>query len=283
MPNKTKIEWTDWSSNPLYAVDIETGKRGWHCVHASDGCRHCYAEAINKRFGTGLSYTAQNDSKVRFELSMKECDALLMLDKKLNRQGVTEKVFVGDMLDVFYKNVPDRLIIELYKCFVRCQNLQIQILTKRADRLLEIDNSIPGLIDEQHIWHGVSVEDKKAKWRIDALRETSSHINFLSLEPLLEDLGALDLTGIHWVIVGGESGLQARSCDVRWIRNIVSQCEAVNVPVFVKQLGKKPFQSPSHNGGTGFFLQIESSKGGDISEWPEDLRIRQFPTLGASL
>lgn len=128
-----------------------------------------------------------------------------------------------------------------------------------------------------NVWLGVSVEDRKYGLpRIDILRETPAAVRFLSVEPLLEDLGELDLTGIHWVVVGGESGNGARVCDLRWIRSVVAQCRAAKVPVFVKQLGAHP------RGGDGVLVQLTSKKGGALADLPPDLRIREFPIGGAA-
>jgi len=154
---------------------------------------------------------------------------------------------------------------------------------------------------------GTSVGVRKRKDQIDLLRQTPAAVRFLSLEPLLEDLGKLDLTGIHWVIVGGESGKGARQCKVAWISSIVEQCRAANVPIVVKQLGKRPDVGP-HDAEEGFFPRcwrcghydfgpcsdgtllcngcdaqwqgrLKDSKGGDMDEWPADLRVREFPAL----
>ena len=108
--------------------------------------------------------------------------------------------------------------------------------------------------------------------RVDILRTIPAAVRFLSVEPLLEDLGPFDLTGIHWVLIGGESGPSARDCDTRAVRRVVAQCREQGVPAFVKQLGAKPF---SHQAGD--YLQIRSRKGEDMSEWPEDLRVREWP------
>jgi protein gp37 len=125
-----------------------------------------------------------------------------------------------------------------------------------------------------NVWLGVSVEDQQRKDRIDILRETPAAVRFLSLEPLLEDLGALDLRGIDWCIAGGESGPGARPCDVAWIRSIVQQCKAADVPVFVKQLGAKP-TGPERS--VPEWVEQLDSKGGNWEVWPADLRVREYP------
>lgn len=143
-----------------------------------------------------------------------------------------------------------------------------------------------------NLWLGTSVENRSVLHRIDALRTIPAAVRFLSVEPLLEDLGTLDLTGIHWVIVGGESGPSARPCRVEWIRNIVRQCKAAGVPCFVKQLGGNPVgderPEPTRNADGSRtitvmqVIEIHDRKGSDWNEWPDDLRVREFPAVEAA-
>lgn len=326
MPNKTPIEWTDYSSNPIYAVDVETGKRGWHCVHVSEGCRNCYAEVINKRFGTGLEYKAQNDSKVRFELNEKELNAIRNLSRRCKEKGIKQKVFIGDMLDIFHPSISDDLLNHLFSdCLEVCGSLIFQILTKRSERMRDYLNWRwgEGRIPSRHIHVGVSVEDQpNADRRIPDLLATRAAVRWISAEPLLgairldggmhrrgepsphpkalisrydrrrslqtgADFYLGELVSVDWVVVGGESGASARPMNLLWLRGIVDQCKAAGVPVFVKQLGAWPYehwpsnQEPLRVKQSGKklypFLNLESSKGGDINEWPEDLRVREFP------
>ncbi len=131
----------------------------------------------------------------------------------------------------------------------------------------------------KNIWLGTTVEDRKAKARIDLLRESLAPIKFLSIEPLIEDLGDLDLRGIDWVIVGGESGSKARPFDISWARSIRDQCRAFGVAFFMKQVGSNPgiTNYPLASVATHASWKPDDSHGGDITEWPEDIRIRQFP------
>jgi protein gp37 len=195
-----------------------------------------------------------------------------------------------------------------------------QILTKRPERMREYVTSRPrdsvypsmAVISVDwplpNVWLGVSVEDRQRKDRIDHLRETPAALRFLSLEPLLEDLGELDLSGIDWAIIGGESGPGARPCNVKWVRSIVRQCREAGVAPFVKQLGAyvtdrndSPMNGeglnpwPSRSDGVDTWFEdefgydglqgdpcrvfLESRKGGNTSEWPADLRVREFPLL----
>lgn len=139
------------------------------------------------------------------------------------------------------------------------------------DRVQSTDKPRPNL------WLGTSVGHRSRLGCIDELRKIPAAIRFLSVEPLLEDLGPLDLAGIHWVIVGGESGSGSRPCDLAWIRNVVHQCRAAGVTVFVKQLGAVPSVISNSFAGDLAYLPLRHKKGGDMAEWPEDLRIREFP------
>jgi protein gp37 len=141
---------------------------------------------------------------------------------------------------------------------------QYQILTKRAERLEELAPSLPW---GPHIWQGVSVESAEYTWRIDHLRRTVAHTKFLSVEPLLGPIPELDLSGIDWVIVGGESGANCRPMEVEWFAEIREACERQGVSLFVKQTGERLARR----------LKLKSKKGGDLNEWPAELRIRQFP------
>jgi protein gp37 len=166
---------------------------------------------------------------------------------------------------------------EAWDIIRRTPHLTYQILTKRIERARGRVPAPP----LPNVWLGVSVEDRKNKNRIDILRETPVALRFLSVEPLLEDIGELDLRGIDWVIVGGESGPGARPFDVQWARNIIAQCKAAGVACFVKQLGAKPFLSREADGVfcPDYEYRLRNRKGGDWDEWAEDLRVRQFPEV----
>jgi len=138
------------------------------------------------------------------------------------------------MSDLFHKDVPNDFIFDIFATMCQAQQHQYQILTKRAERLAELSSELSWL---ENIWMGVTVEDADYKYRIDYLRYTGAKIKFLSLEPLLDDLGELNLDGIDWVIVGGESGPRARPIEIGWVKNIKEQCLAQSVPFFFKQWG----------------------------------------------
>ncbi len=145
-----------------------------------------------------------------------------------------QMVFVNSMSDLFHKHVPDDFVLDIFSAMRQAKQHQYQILTKRAERLAKLSSELPW---QNNIWMGVTVEDADYKYRIDYLRYTGAKIKFLSLEPLLGDLGELNLDEIDWVIVGGESGPGARPIEIGWVRKIREQCLARNVPFFFKQWG----------------------------------------------
>lgn len=182
----------------------------------------------------------------------------------------------------------------LFDLFDATPYLDKLLLTKRPENIWPMVDALNLGIGEgtfadrfPNVWLGTSVENQATKHRIDELRKIPAKVRFLSCEPLLEDLGTLDLTGINWVIVGGESGTDARPCNIDWIRSIVRQCQAANVPPFVKQVGSRPVKSrdivlnEGERIGDVVPLKLKDSKGGNPEEWAEDLRVREFPQVGA--
>src|SRR5713101_2314620 len=194
--NKTKIRWTDYTSNPIYVVDKATGKRGWACSRVSPGCEHCYAATLNRRLGTGYDYTEENLEKVRFVLNRGELEAW-------SRLKVPSKIFIVDMGDLFNERIPIEYLDTVFEAMEQANWHTYQVLTKRPgtmERYIQRRGK-PG----HHIWLGTSVEDSARTPRIDVLRRIPCDIRFLSCEPLLSSLGTLNLDGISWVIAGGES------------------------------------------------------------------------------
>ena len=184
----------------------------------------------------------------------------------------------------------------LWRTISATPNLDWQLLTKRPENLRRFLPPLWTTAPNTNVWLGTSVEDRPALERVEALRDQKAPVRFLSAEPLLEDLGTINLRGIDWVIVGGESGPNARPCDLEWIRSIVAQTKAAGVACFVKQLGAKPYRKchgctctadeVRYATGGGPFgaamacdsaLRLVARKGGDPEEWPEDLRVREFP------
>jgi protein gp37 len=214
MMAQSSIEWTESTWNPL------TG-----CTKISPGCKLCYAERMAKR----LQGMKQPRYANGFELTLHEDVLELPLSWRK-----PQRVFVNSMSDMFHKDVPERFIQNTFDVMRRAAWHQFQVLTKRSDRLLELSPAIawPG-----NVWMGVSVERQDYVSRIDDLRGTGAAVKFLSLEPLLGPLDDLNLGGIDWVIVGGESGPGARPMDERWVLDIRAQCRAAGVPFFFKQWG----------------------------------------------
>jgi len=211
---KSSIEWTDATWNPV------TG-----CTKISPGCKHCYAERMAKR----LKAMGQRNYANGFKLTLQP--HMLELPLKWRQPS---QVFVNSMSDLFHKDVPASYIKQVFDVMGRADWHKYQVLTKRSDRLRQLAPELPW---QPHIWMGVSVENKDYQYRIDDLRETAAHIRFLSIEPLVGPLLKLDLTGIDWVIVGGESGPGARPMNQDWVRNIRDICLDSNVPFFFKQWG----------------------------------------------
>lgn len=215
MATASKIEWTEQTWNPV------TG-----CTKVSPGCKHCYAEVMARRLkAMGASGYARG-----FKLTLQPD----RLEQPVQRKKPTVW-FVNSMSDLFHEDIPDRYIDRVFEVIRITQQHTYQVLTKRAERLPAYfaSRKIP-----KNVWLGVSVENQKyGKPRIDYLRQVEAEIRFLSVEPLLEDLGELNLSGIHWVIVGGESGSKARPMKPEWARNIQQQCERAGVAYFFKQWG----------------------------------------------
>ena len=218
MSSVSAIEWTDATWNPV---------RG--CVKVSPGCKHCYAETFAERFRSVPGHPYERGFDVRL-VPEKLAEPLRWSQPRL--------VFVNSMSDLFQDDVPDPYIAAAFDVMRRADWHVYQLLTKRGDRKRRFSDAHRALATMKHVWLGVSVEDRKFGLpRIAQLRETVASTRFLSIEPLLEDLGELDLTGIGWVIVGGESGAGARPMRKEWVLSIRDQCRAARVPFFFKQWG----------------------------------------------
>lgn len=240
MSDNSNIEWTDATWNPV---------RG--CVKVSPGCKHCYAETFAERFRGVPGHPYEQGFDVRLVPEK--------LDEPLHWRK-PRTIFVNSMSDLFQVDVPIEYVDRAFAVMVAARHHVYQVLTKRADlaraymlgaedRVRDAGSALAGakgwchaheddLWPPKHVWLGVSVEDRRFGLpRIKHLRETPAAVRFLSIEPLLEDLGEIDLTGIGWVIVGGESGPGARQMAVDWVRSVRDQCVAAGVPFFFKQWG----------------------------------------------
>jgi protein gp37 len=219
MGDKSAIEWTDATWNPV---------RG--CTKVSPGCKNCYAETFAERF-RGV---AEHPFEQGFDLRLIPEKLMTPLGWRSSR-----RIFVNSMSDLFHEDIPTGYIAEVGSIMRRAYWHTYQVLTKRHERLHALlSRDLNWMAWLPHVWYGVSVEDRRYGLpRMDWLRKTPARVRFLSIEPLLEDLGDLDLTGIDWVIVGGESGPRARPMKKEWVLSILKQCRKQEVPFFFKQWG----------------------------------------------
>ena len=211
---QSKIEWTEATWNPSVGCDKVTA-----------GCKFCYAEVMANRL-KAMGAPGYEDG-FKFKILEERLDS----PKKVKRPT---KFFVNSMSDLFHEKMPFSFLDEVFNTIRETPRHTYQILTKREDILVQYfsTRTVP-----DNVWLGVTVEISKKKNRIDALRNINAKIRFLSIEPLLENIGDLDLTNIHWVIVGGESGSRARPMKPEWATNIQKQCDDQNVSFFFKQWG----------------------------------------------
>jgi protein gp37 len=229
MATKSTIEWTEMTWNPV------TG-----CTKVSEGCRHCYAERMalrlramgNRRYANGFEVTLHDD--------------LVDLPRTLRQPRL---IFVNSMSDLFHEDVPEEFIGRVFETMAACPRHTFQVLTKRSRRLRDMAQRLPW---PKNVWIGVSVENQRVLGRIDDLRQVPAVVRFLSCEPLLEPLDDLDLVGIAWVIVGGESGPGARPIKQEWVESILKQCRRAKVAFFFKLWGgtRKDITGRKLNGRT---------------------------------
>ena len=214
MSTNSGIEWTDATWNPV------TG-----CTKISAGCKHCYAERMARR----LQAMGQPNYCNGFQLALHEHVLQLPLTWKRRQM-----IFVNSMSDLFHGDVPLSFIQRVFDVMQQASWHTFQVLTKRSQRLRELDAELDWA---ENIWMGVSIENQAVRFRLDDLRACHAQVKFLSLEPLLSPLPHLDLTDIHWVIVGGESGPGARPMEENWVLDIRDQCLNDGIPFFFKQWG----------------------------------------------
>ena len=219
MAEHSKIEWTDATWNPL---------RG--CTKVSPGCKHCYAETFAERFRNVPGHPYERGFDLR-----------LVPEKLLEPMEwrSSKFIFVNSMSDLFQPDVPDDYIVAVARVMMAANWHTYQVLTKRAERQRQLLNGKLSFASQsRHIWWGVSVEDRKHGLpRVEQLRNAQVAIRFLSIEPLLEDLGQFNISDIHWAIIGGESGPGARAMEANWVDSILEQSRAQGVPFFFKQWG----------------------------------------------
>jgi protein gp37 len=212
--DNSRIEWTDATWNPV------TG-----CTKVSPGCKHCYALRFSERFRG----TPGHPFEQGFDLRLWPERLRLPLTWKTPR-----RIFVNSMSDLFHERVPLAFVEQVFETMAACPQHQFQVLTKRAERLVELRDS---LVWPTNVWMGVSVENEKYAYRSELLRKVPAEVRFLSVEPLIGAIPRLPLGGIHWVIVGGESGPGARPMAHEWVEIVRAQCVRARVPFFFKQWG----------------------------------------------
>lgn len=219
MSQGSTIEWTDATWNPV---------RG--CTKISDGCKHCYAETFAERFRGVNGHPYEQGFDLRL-VPEKLAEPLRWRNPKM--------IFVNSMSDLFHENVPEDYVSAVAKVMVAANWHTYQVLSKRSERLQKLLNtSLSFAANKKHIWWGVSVENRKYGLpRVKDLQNTRASVRFLSVEPLLEDLGQINLDGIDWVIVGGESGHGARPMKKEWVVSVRDQCKREGVAFFFKQWG----------------------------------------------
>lgn len=218
MSSQTGIEWTDSTWNPVSG-----------CTKVSPGCDNCYAERIAERFRSTSGHPFEHG----FDLTLRPHKLQEPLSWKRPR-----RIFVNSMSDLFHKDIPRPFKDQVFNTMEAANWHVYQVLTKRSSLLRRyINERFGGSACPPHIWLGVSVEDRRALVRLRHLSQSNVTIRFASFEPLLEDLGEIDFAGIHWAIVGGESGPRARPIEADWVRKIRDQCLASRVAFFFKQWG----------------------------------------------
>ena len=226
MSDGSTIEWTDATWNPV------TG-----CTKISAGCDHCYASRFSERFRGVAGHPFESG----FDLTLRPTRLEQPLAWKRSRL-----IFVNSMSDLFHKGVPEEFVCRVWDTMERAHWHTFQVLTKRSSLMRDfLKRRYAGRSVPRHIWYGVSIEDRSKISRLRHLQATPPGVRFLSVEPLIAPVGKVDLEGISWVIVGGESGPEARPLDLQWVREIRDQCQRREVAFFFKQWGGR---RPKSNG-----------------------------------
>lgn len=270
MAENSKIEWTDHTLNFW-----------WGCLKVSPGCEHCYAETLSKRVGRNIWGPPQTTERWRTKGPWRDA---LKWDRAAEAEGKRKRVFCQSMSD-FFEDHPqlDGWRQEAFGILKNLKWLDVQLLTKRPENVMQM---VPFHWREDwpdHIQIGTSVENQEtANKRIPEILKIPTKIRFLSVEPmigpvdLLRDSVTRSRYGIHWIIIGGESGAKARPFNLRWANDLLAFCSMNGIAAFVKQLGCRPY-ADQNKYGEKHWLAV-TGKGDNINEWPEWLRVREFPT-----
>ena len=213
MAGKTKIEWTECSWNPI------TG-----CTKISDGCAHCYAATLTRRL------VAMHNPRYKNGFNVTVHEDLIELPKKWK---APRKIFVNSMSDIFHESVPDDIILRIFATMNACPQHIFPVLTKRPERLAQLNDRFNWT---PTIWMGVTIENNKYLYRADLLRKCNAKLRFISAEPLIGEINDINLEQIDWLIVGGESGSQARPMDASWVRALRDKAQTEKVAFFFKLL-----------------------------------------------
>jgi protein gp37 len=288
---ETAISWTKYTNNPIRYRNTETGKLGWHCQKVSDGCRYCYSETLNMKWGTQTPYNSATfkDLTVFFDDNM--------AGKLYTIKDASAKIFMYDMTDIFGAFIPDYIRAAAWSVMLDLPQHTFQVLTKRPESAILWHERYQAARDSleyrtlaaqcknkkvqaamlkdyptvwpQHIWMGTSVEDARVVKRIDTLRKVPAHIRFLSCEPLIGPLGLIDLSDIHWCIVGGESGTHMKPGSERWLdqawaRELRDRCVNQGVAFWMKQ-------DSGHRTEMRTYLVEEDSSKWKWEQWPHEL------------
>lgn len=241
------IQWTHETWNPT------TG-----CDRVSRECTFCYAEKL----ATQYQERAIPGYERGFDFTLQPS----RLDKPKELSG-SKYIFTGSMSDLFHERCPSDYIFDVFDVMNEADDHVYQCLTKRPERMLELEPHLPW---DEHIWAGTSVGRPEAKHRIDTLRQTNADVKWISAEPLVKSLGKVDLTGIDWVVMGGESGDgNIMELNLEWVTDLIEQCRQQGVTPFVKQLGQKWAEH----------READHGHGGNIFEWPTALQVREVPEI----
>jgi len=270
----TKIKWTDNTFNPWIG-----------CTKVSEGCANCYAATqdhmrYSRTLGDGTKLKPISHwGKGAPRHLTKTWNDPLKWDRACEPTGDRQKVFCASLADVFDAEVPKAWRKNLWNLIRECRSLDWQLLTKRPENIERFLPDDWSMEDYGHVWLGATVENqKRADERVEILAAVPAAIHFLSAEPLLSAINFKTLEHIEWVIVGGESGHHARSMNLEWPLSIVEQCSENGVACFVKQLGRSPIVT-SPDDDTAIPWPVSDPFGENLDEWPEELKLREFPEL----
>ena len=264
MGTTTGIQWTDHTFNPWIG-----------CTKVSPECDNCYADAGSRRLAAQHRLTLWGDDSSRYMTGDTYWSQPARWDRAAVRAGVRRKVFCASFSDVFEDRpeLVDRRA-RLMGIIEATQQLDWLLLTKRPGNMVSLGW---GLKDwPSNVWAGTTVGTRESVGRLDALRWVPARVRFVSAEPLLEDLGDVDLTWINWVIIGGESGPSARPFAIEWGERLAARSRNAGAAVFWKQLGSNPVEPDVD--GSWIRIALKDRHGGDMSEWPADLTAREFPS-----